>query len=160
MSRNGNRPRRGAAHSVGIGNAAEPSQQPTPTQAEIAGSNSLAEHEARISQLAGVTDNESDKRRRRAIRNAARSCSNCAKCGCTLTPEAPVWRQSLSLGPIPSLEDGDTRSLRFASNVDRARGHIEGRGRVRIAAASSIKNTTVAVIAGHFAARRVSVPSA
>jgi hypothetical protein len=61
-------------------------------------SNSLDDLAAEIRQMAGVTDDEADKRRLSIIYNAQETCAQCAKCGCALTPEEPVWRVNLYLG--------------------------------------------------------------
>ena len=53
---------------------------------------------AEIEQLVGVTDNERDQRGRHVIRNAQKTCAQCAKCGAGLAADAPVWRQAMSLG--------------------------------------------------------------
>lgn len=57
------------------------------------------EHAEAIRQIGGVTRDESDTRRRTTIRNAQWNCSQCAKCGDALAPDAPVWRQRVRLGP-------------------------------------------------------------
>jgi hypothetical protein len=68
---------------------------------DLSASNSLTDLAARIREVAGVTADESRKRYRFAIRNAAQTCSNCAKCGRALTADAPVWRAQLPLGYGP-----------------------------------------------------------
>jgi hypothetical protein len=66
---------------------------------DLATSNALDEHAERIRQVLGVTADESAAQRRSIIRNAQATCAHCAKCGCTLAPEAPIWRQRMRLGP-------------------------------------------------------------
>src|SRR5262245_48023163 len=58
----------------------------------------LADHTDRIRQLAGVTDDENDRRSRSIICNAQETCSQCAKCGRALAADEPVWRENVSLG--------------------------------------------------------------
>ena len=48
--------------------------------------------------MTGVTDNESDRRVRSAIRNAQHTGSHCAGCQRQLAPNEPVWRRRMSLG--------------------------------------------------------------
>jgi hypothetical protein len=58
---------------------------------------------ARLTELAasGVTDDEPGSQvYRDNIRNAQRTCGTCAKCGTTLPPRAPVWRE-----PVPFVPD-------------------------------------------------------
>jgi endogenous inhibitor of DNA gyrase (YacG/DUF329 family) len=74
---------------------------PTPTQAEkrAAGSSSpLDETANNIRRLAGVTDDDSERRRRIAIRNAQGNGSHCAQCERPIDVSEPVWRKSLHTG--------------------------------------------------------------
>jgi hypothetical protein len=48
--------------------------------------------------LLGVTDNDAEAQRRRAIRNAQETGLSCAECARTLGPAEPVWRENFSLG--------------------------------------------------------------
>jgi hypothetical protein len=48
-----------------------------------------------------VTDDEPGSQvYRDNIRNAQRTCGTCAKCGTTLPPRAPVWREPVPFVPV------------------------------------------------------------
>ena len=57
-----------------------------------------AEAADRIRAMMGVTGDDPDAQRRRKIRNAANTASNCASCGRVFEPGAPVWRIRFSTG--------------------------------------------------------------
>jgi hypothetical protein len=58
--------------------------------------NSIDDIAAKIRETAGVTENESERQFRFYIRNAARSCGNCAKCGRELGAAEAIWRQRMA----------------------------------------------------------------
>jgi hypothetical protein len=93
MASNGNRSGQGAGDSEGIINSIAPEPNRLASLAQDMGV-------SRMRHVAGVTANKTTHVSDDNIRNARKTCSHCAKCGCTLTPEAAVWITSLPIKPL------------------------------------------------------------